>query len=274
MTNYFGELRRADNNPGRKGKSMGDGQAAANSFIWREDRYRDILRTPQKNDLLVKIWREAYGDEYPEEADPFGFVTCSDLNTVCAELKIKPGDTLLDIGCGRGGPGLWVARRTGASLIGIDIVPEAIAHANESKGEVEARFAVGSFINTHLPSISVHAIMSIDAFWMVLDKAAALKEMARVIQPGKRFVMTTWMPPYIALEPMMTAEGFRLVSSRETERWKDRQMAVYKGVLRHRKELEACVDAGSLKVLLAEAQAAKEQLPTSPRFLIVAEKQG
>src|SRR6185369_17136429 len=103
------------------------------SFLWREDRYREILRTPRKSDLLVKIWREAFAEEYPEDADPFGFVSVSDLNRIVEQLKLQPSAKLLDVGCGRGGPGLWIAREGGASLIGIDVLPEAIAQAKVLK---------------------------------------------------------------------------------------------------------------------------------------------
>lgn len=166
-----------------------DSSANINSLTWREDRYRAVLRTPEKNALLVKIWRDAFREDYPEEADPFGFVTVSDLNRFALQLRLRKGERLLDIGCGRGGPGLWVARRTGADLIGIDVLPEAVAQANERKnssgGSTEAVFCVGSFTNTGLPSASIHGIMSVDSFWMALDKSSALQEMSRVIQSGQ-----------------------------------------------------------------------------------------
>jgi hypothetical protein len=33
---------------------------------------------------------------------------------------VTPDQTMVDLGCGRGGPGLWLASRAGAHLIGID----------------------------------------------------------------------------------------------------------------------------------------------------------
>jgi len=42
---------------------------------------------------------------------------------------LAPGQTLVDLGCGRGGPGLWLAREAGALLIGVDFSPVAADQA-------------------------------------------------------------------------------------------------------------------------------------------------
>jgi SAM-dependent methyltransferase len=246
------------------------------ALLWQEDRYREILRSPGKVDLLVKIWREAFQDDYPEDADPFGFVTLSDLRRFATELEIESGSRLLDIGCGRGGPGLWIARNTGAILVGLDILPEAVAQANELRDRMglsgSASFSVGSFANTSLASDSVQAIMSVDAFWMVLDKTAALVELARVIRTGGRFVMTSWIPTYLDIETTLSTAGFKLVIREETVNWRERQLAVYRGILKNRRELESVLGAAAAQILIAEAQQTPAKLSTAPRYLVVAER--
>lgn len=244
---------------------------------WREDRYRDILSSNAKSAVLVRIWREAYGTEYPDEADPFGFVTASDLDSISSILGIGAGAALVDVGCGRGGPGLLVARKTGCRLTGIDIVGEAIeqaSHMRDRMGMTQiAKFCVGSFSATGLASRSQSAAMSVDAFWMVLDKPAALREMARILVPGARLVMTTWIANEAELEPMLRDAGFRLCSSAETTGWRERQMAVYRGVLRNRVSLEREMGCAAA-VLLAEAREAPAKLAATRRCLLVAELLG
>ena len=56
-----------------------------------------------------RIWRAAYGDEYAEELDSYSHVTRTDLDRIHSELRVAAGDTMADLGCGRGGPGLWLA---------------------------------------------------------------------------------------------------------------------------------------------------------------------
>lgn len=244
---------------------------------WRQDRYREILRSPGKTPLLSQIWRDAYRDDYPEDADPFGFVTVTDLECLAGELKLSVGSHLLDVGCGRGGPGLWVARRTGAVLRGLDILPEAIEQANHTCLRMgmsgSATFSVGSFTSTGAPVRSQRAVMSVDAFWMVLDKVGALEEIGRIIESGGRLAMTTWVPCLDEMEQMLLNAGFRLLRGAETPRWRERQIAVYRGILRNREQLEREIGVEAAEVLVAEAREAPAKLSAAPRRLIVAERQ-
>jgi ubiquinone/menaquinone biosynthesis C-methylase UbiE len=114
--------------------------------------------------------------------------------------------------------------------------------------------------------------MSVDSFWMVLDKTSALEEMARVIQPSGRFVMTTWVSPYLSVESMLNAAGFDLLTYEETPGWKERQMAVYSSILKNRNELAKAIGDSATEVLIAEAEQTPAQLSSSPRCFIAAQR--
>ncbi|MFC5992628.1 class I SAM-dependent methyltransferase [Pseudonocardia hispaniensis] len=143
-----------------------------------------------------RIRREVYGSEYPEDVDPRSFVTRSQLRRLAQELRVGPGNQIVDLGCGQGGPGLWAARQTGAGLLGIDLSDHAIASAARRAAELgladRARFSVGDIVATGLPDATFDAAMSIDVLWAVPDKAGALCEAARILKPGARFVLTSW----------------------------------------------------------------------------------
>src|SRR6185437_14919783 len=49
-------------------------------------------------------------------ADPFSYLSVTELRRFTRELQPAPGQWLVDAGCGRGGPGLWVAAATGARI--------------------------------------------------------------------------------------------------------------------------------------------------------------
>ncbi len=66
---------------------------------------------------------------FPKQFGHVGFVTLPQLRRMAAELRLGPGDTLVDLGCGKGGPALWMARETRARLIGVDFSPVAVEHA-------------------------------------------------------------------------------------------------------------------------------------------------
>jgi cyclopropane fatty-acyl-phospholipid synthase-like methyltransferase len=54
-----------------------------------------------------------YWDDLDSEV-PFGAASDRLTDMVTERLKIEPGSRVLDVGCGVGGPGVRIARRTGA----------------------------------------------------------------------------------------------------------------------------------------------------------------
>ena len=67
--------------------------------------------------VQARIWADVLGDEYPAELAPYSYTTRSELQFMADALAVGTGDVLVDIGCGRGGPGLWVAATTGARYV-------------------------------------------------------------------------------------------------------------------------------------------------------------
>jgi SAM-dependent methyltransferase len=144
--------------------------------------------------LMWQLSAEAYGEEYPAEVEPWGMTTWWVLGRFVSELKVGPGHRLVDLACGRGGPGLWVARATGASLTGVDWSPVGVAGAEARApqfvpaGRVD--FRVGDLAATGLPDGYAEAAMCADAIFFAPDRVAAFAEVARVLKPGGRFVFT------------------------------------------------------------------------------------
>ncbi|MHB8296671.1 MAG: methyltransferase domain-containing protein, partial [Acidimicrobiales bacterium] len=53
------------------------------------------------------------GEGLPPEVEPFSFVPMEGLELLARLAAIGTGQTLVDLGCGRGGPGMWLAKRIG-----------------------------------------------------------------------------------------------------------------------------------------------------------------
>jgi 2-polyprenyl-3-methyl-5-hydroxy-6-metoxy-1,4-benzoquinol methylase len=83
--------------------------------------------------VVERVWRGVFGDEYPAGLDPFSGVSVSELERIAVEIRVGEGDTITDVGCGRGGPGLWVAMGTGADLVGIDISSTALGRRGNAR---------------------------------------------------------------------------------------------------------------------------------------------
>jgi ubiquinone/menaquinone biosynthesis C-methylase UbiE len=229
-----------------------------------------------------RVWREVFGDEYPQGVDPYSYVTTSELRRFAADLAVTGGERLVDLGCGRGGAGLWVALATGASLTGVDIAETALHAARDRARQlgVEAAFVRGTFEATGLPDGAADAVMSVDALLFTPDKGAALRELRRILRPGGRLCVTSWdyhtqpagRPPQVAdHRPLADVAGFRVLAYDDTDRWRELQEATGEGLLRAAPEL-----AEEEGVSVDEARAGIEEMHATlatmiRRFFLVAE---
>ena len=87
--------------------------------------------------VLARVRQEAFGEDIGQNS----WLTADECRTYCAWLQLGPASHLLEVGCGSGGPALFIARTTGAQVTGVDINAHGIAAANAMAQEqqLEAR---------------------------------------------------------------------------------------------------------------------------------------
>jgi SAM-dependent methyltransferase len=120
-----------------------------------------------------------------------GLVAVRDL------LALSAHDVLLDLACGRGGYGLWLARESGARLVGVDVSPVALEQARQrvaafGLSSQQAEFGVGNLEAVGLPDASVDAVVCVDSIQFAGDITRAAAEMCRVLRPGGKVAVTCW----------------------------------------------------------------------------------
>lgn len=78
------------------------------------------------NDLFERMLdsRMIYSCAYWERADSLEQAQEHKLEMICRKLQLKPGDRLLDIGCGWGGLAAYAARHYGVSVLGVTVSKE------------------------------------------------------------------------------------------------------------------------------------------------------
>jgi SAM-dependent methyltransferase len=144
---------------------------------------------------LGRVWQQS-SPGLPPEIEPYSFVSVALLGHVADTLALSPGTRLVDLGCGRGGPGLWLAQSRGAILIGVDFSAVAVQQATERAalfGLAErARFVVGDLAATGLADGAADAVVSVDALHFAADPTAAAREALRLLRPGGRLALTNW----------------------------------------------------------------------------------
>ena len=133
----------------------------------------------------------------PPELLSTSLLSMSGLQEIRALLQLSATTTLLDLACGRGGYGSWLARETGCALVGVDFSGVAVQVAQERIGVFgldpeRATFAVGELVATGLTDHSVDAVMCIDAVQFADDQVACANECRRVLRSGGRVAFTCW----------------------------------------------------------------------------------
>jgi SAM-dependent methyltransferase len=99
-------------------------------------------------------------------------------------LDPRPGEEILDIGCGTGQLTARIAE-SGATVTGFDSSPQMISEAGAHFPQV--RFFVAD-VRTWSPSQAYDAVFSNAALHWVTDAGAAVRNIARALKPGGRFV--------------------------------------------------------------------------------------
>lgn len=197
--------------------------------------FDDAFRDPEAA-VFERVMAETFGDEYPAELGTYSFTTRTELARIVEEVRVGPGELLVDVGSGRGGPGLWVAARTGADHLAVDITEQGLREVTRRAAALglaeRSRTSVGAFEDLPLADGAADAVMSVDALLFTPDKAAACRELARVLRPGGRLVLTTWdyhsqppgRPPQVDdHRPLLDQAGFDVLGYDATPRWRERQ---------------------------------------------------
>lgn len=157
----------------------------------------DAAEVAKAYDQASPLW-EVFNDSqihlaywYDERDDtPLAEAAQRITRKVVDSLGLRPGEHLLDAGCGLGAPAILVAKETGARVTGITVsnvqVTEARKRANAAGLAEQAGFEPGDFMSLTFADGSFDAVMAMESLEYAPDLGQVVRELHRVLRPGGR----------------------------------------------------------------------------------------
>lgn len=162
-----------------------------------QERYASVAQSGLSSGTEgVRAVAEAFGYT-PEQlasvpADANMGVSCGNPT---ASASLKPGEVVVDLGCGGGLDVFLAAQKVGPTgkAIGIDMTPEMLdlARRNAAKSAAtNVEFYQATIDDLPLPDGSVDCVISNCVINLAPDKQAVFREIARVLTPGGRLAVS------------------------------------------------------------------------------------
>jgi SAM-dependent methyltransferase len=255
------------------------------------DGYDAVYAAMPASPAFAKLWAEhAYGEAFPAEFAHISFLTFGELQMLARYLALGWGSVLVDLACGAGGPGLWIAAQCGASLIGVDPSSAGLAQARRRSEQVcladRSHYRQGTFARTGLADGAADGALSVDAIQYAPDKKEVFKEAHRILRPGGRLAFSAFevdpervagipvlgVDPVPDYAPLLETAGFAVDSYTESAGWADRLAAAFGAVMGEMPALNAEMGEAAALSLQMEAALTLQIQPYRQRVLVHARR--
>jgi SAM-dependent methyltransferase len=163
------------------------------------------MTEPAANTDQIAYWNDAAGQTWAELQDLLDVQTEPLGRAVIAALAPRPGEFVLDVGCGCGQTSLTLAERVrpDGGVVGVDISQPMLAVARErAKAAPQVSFVEADAQTFAFEPGAFDAIHSRFGVMFFEDPAAAFANLRAALKPGGRLGFVCWRP--IAENPIMS----------------------------------------------------------------------
>jgi sterol 24-C-methyltransferase len=117
-------------------------------------------------------------------------------HNLALKLKLSAEQSVLDVGCGVGGPMRNIARFSGATITGLTInqyqIDRGTKHNHNARLEKQCGFKLGDFLQMPFEAETFDAAYTIEAACHAADRRGPFKETYRVLKKGALFAGYEW----------------------------------------------------------------------------------
>ncbi|PIN08614.1 SAM-dependent methyltransferase [Handroanthus impetiginosus] len=164
----------------------------------RKSNYADMVN--KYYDLVTSFYEYGWGESFHFAPRRKGETLQESIKRhehfLALQLGLKPGQKVLDVGCGIGGPLREITRFSYTSITGLNNNEYQISRGkvlNRIAGvERTCDFVKADFMNIPFPENSFDAVYEIEATCHAPDAVACYKEIYRVLKPGQCFAAYEW----------------------------------------------------------------------------------
>lgn len=155
--------------------------------------YQHYYPAAQASKAHSQLCERVFGMDLTQD----GQADMDSVNDLIANLEIRDGDKVLDLGCGAGGIAEYLSDTTGARVTGLDYAATAIESATNRTSDKRDRlvFVQGDMNALDFADNSFDKIISLDTIYWVADIDAALASIVRLLRTGGRLAIFVSVTP-------------------------------------------------------------------------------
>lgn len=141
----------------------------------------------------LRDWDGEHGAYWAEQADRYDAGLAGYQPTLLAAIGARPGERMLDVGCGSGQVAIDVVRGTpGSTAVGVDLSSAQLGVARARAEDLAVEFVQADAQVHDFGEATYDIVASRTGTMFFADQAAAFANLARATKPGGRLVLLVW----------------------------------------------------------------------------------